>query len=197
MSSGPTLPGIGAWNERQTVAMKPMAANAVRPSRTVATALVAAVFALGAARMGLLTLHSPMLGYANCGTSVRAASRRLRSVRELRFASISEILVRLSTGWFATLWAIAAGGGAVAIALLLAGRGGPLASLVLLADAACASTFFASLLGDGLIDFARHVHLAQNAWIVACGATLASLVLQLARAPRPGGIPGRSRAGSR
>jgi hypothetical protein len=105
-----------------------------------------------------------------------------------RFASVTEVLVRLPTGWFAALWAIAAGGGAIAIVLLLGGRGGPLASLVLLANAACASTFFASLLGDGLIDFARHIHLAQNAWIVACGATIAMLIQRLARALRPRGI---------
>jgi hypothetical protein len=114
----------------------------------------------------------------------------------VRFASLAEILDRIDGTTFLALWVLVLGGGLIGIALLVTGHGTALASLVVLANAVCAATFCASLLGDGLVDFARHVHLGQNAWMVAGGATAAMLVEVASRTLRRAFVLGANPTGS-
>lgn len=105
------------------------------------------------------------------------------SLEQWRFFTLTSWTREMPSAPFAALLVMALVTGALSMVLLLLGRAVPASGLCLLLNAVLASTFLASLLGDGYQDLPRHMHLGVSAFFLLPAASIAVLV-QLGRRRR-------------
>lgn len=85
----------------------------------------------------------------------------------LRFSSMARLVDHLPPAAYAAWVLVSLVGGSVSLIALLVARPVPGATFCLLLNAVFAATLLASLLGDGFVDFARHMYLGHNALLIS------------------------------